>query len=617
MKPFSYRNILLGILIFLVLGVFTSAHLTSFIAPFFLNGRSFEARSLPVQNAFTIVFALGFSAAYYLIFRFIWTTLHFNKVIQLIHQFLSPKIIPWIPRIENSPWLIRGIITIVILIGLLILAVQIKIITFPYPLELREGAIQLSTHALLNGINPYVLTNNPIYINGFGVFYNLLILPFAALFGNSLQLHRLINALLILGQLLLMAKVMRLQKTGWQAILIAVLFMWVGQLFLASPTARPDTLGELLFLLTLFIPLIYKFNTPSLLISVIVGILSFYTKAYFFLGVMITATYLFFFHSKRKAFLYAASTVALFLISILIINHYLETYFVNTLFNLFIGRLSGNYAHLLKQSLKFIRDYWGLLIVGIGVILNTVNRTWINNFTRTKIDIKHISTPLLSFHIDFLAYTLVITSSLVFFLLGTNSGTFQTYFYHLITPFLVMLILIFIDRQKTHRNWLLLLAIFTLLTHSYENLKPDFLSFESQDWLKLEARISKARLVLNSPLDVSILIEQGKPIAMSGFTQYYFMYPSKSFFLSIDIEKMKEEGQFYIGQIVSKIKNREYDFLETIQNENYEIFLIGERLNPPQSDPSLISDYYHLVETLTLPMPHSLEEWKIGIWEPN
>jgi len=617
MKKPDYRKQFIYALIFLICGIFTAAHTTNLIAPLFLNGKAFEARSNTVQNIFYIFFSLGFSVAYFLIFKFIWTTLHFNKPAERIYQSLSPKITPWIPRIENSPWLIKGMIILVVLIGLLILAIQIKIITFPYQLELREGAIQLSTHALLNGINPYDLANNPIYINGFGVLYNLLVLPFAALFGNSLQLHRLINALFILGQLLLMAKVMRLQKTGWHAILIAALFMWLGQIFLASPTARPDTLGELLFLLTLFIPLICKFNTPSLMISVILGILSFHTKAYFFLGVIITASYLFFFISKRKALLYAASAGALFLISIWIINSNLETYFVNILFPLFTGRISSNYAHLLKQSLKFIRDYWGLLFIGIEVILNTINKTWISSFSKTKIDIKHINSPLLSFHMDFLLYCLTITSALVFFLFGKHSGTFQTYFYHLITPFLVIIMLNFIDKQKIHRNWLILLAVFTLLTHTYENLKPDFLPFESPDWLKLEARISKAKLVLNSPLDVSILIEQGKPVAMSGFTQYYFLYPTKPFFLYTDPEKMKEEGQIYINQIVTNIKNRDYDFLETIQKENYEIFLIGARLNPPQSDLSFISGYYHLVETLTLPMPQTLDEWKIGIWEPN
>ena len=616
MKKPAYQKMLLCILVFLICGIFTAAHTTNLIAPFFLNGKSFGARSLTVQNAFYIVFSLGFSAAYFLLFRFIWTTLHFNKVIQRIFQFLSPKISPWIPRIENSPWLIRGLVILVTLTSLLILAVQIKIITFPYPLELREGAIQLSTHALLNGINPYSLINNPVYINVYGILYNLLVLPFAALFGNSLQLHRLINALLILGQLLLMAKVMRLQKTGWLVIFIAALFMWLGQIFLTSPLARPDSLGELLFLLTLFIPLIYKINTPSLIISVILGVLSYQTKAYFFLGVIITASYLFFFISKRKALLYAASTGVLFLISILIINHYLETYFVNTLY-LYTGVTSRNYAYLIKQSIKFIRDYWGVLIIGTGLVLNIINKTWISNFIRTKIDIKHLNAPLLHFHMDFLLYCLIITSSSVLFIFGEHSGTFQTYFYHLITPFLVILMLIFIDKQKIHRNWFMLLAVFTLLTQTYENLKPDLLPFENQDWLKLEARISKAKLVLNSPLDVSLLIEQGKPIAMSGYTQYFFMYPSKPFFLYTDPEKIKPEGQIFLGQIVSKIKNKEYDFLETIQNENYEIFLLGERLNPSQSDPRFISDYYHLVETLTIPMPHTFEEWKIGIWEPN
>jgi hypothetical protein len=617
MNQSSLKKILLGALIFLVLGIFTAANTTNLIAPFFLSGRSFEARSLTVQNAFYIVFSLGFSAAYFLIFKFLWTTFHFNKIFQRIWHSLSPKISPWISRIEKSPWFVRGLIILIALTGLLILAVQIKIITFPFPLELREGAIQLSTHALLNGINPYALINNPIYINGFGVLYNLLILPFAALFGNTLQLHRLINAFLILGQLLLMAKVMRLQKTGWLAIFIAVLFMWLGQLFLASPTARPDTFGQYLFLLTLFIPLIFKFNTPSLIISVVFGVLSFHTKAYFFLGVIIIASYLFFFHSKRKAILYAASAGAIFLISILIINNYLEMYFFNTVFPLFTGRISSSYAHLFRQCIKFIRDYWGLVAIGIGVIINSAKQTWFNFFTKIKIDLNNINAPLFSFHLDLIPYCLIITSSLVFFLFGKHSGTFQTYFYHLITPFFVILSLGFIDKQKIHQNWFMLLAVLTLITQSYENLKSDFLPFESPDWLKLKALISDSNQVLNSPLDVSILIEQKKPIAMSGFTQYYFLSSSKPFFLYTDPEKIKEQGQIYLGKIADKIINKEYDLLETFQNENYELFLIGERLNPSQSDPSFISEYYHLAETLNLPMPHSLEEWKIGIWEPN
>jgi hypothetical protein len=232
-------------------------------------------------------------------------------------------------------------------------------------------------------------------------------------------------------------------------------------------------------------------------------------------------------------------------------------------------------------------------------------------------DFKNINNPLLQFHMDFLLFCLLFAFSSVLFILGEHSGTFQTYFYHLITPFLVMVILTYIDKLKINRNWLLLLTVLTLLTHTYENLKPDFLPFESSDWLKLEARISSAKQVLNSPLDESILIEQGKPIAMSGYTQYFFMYPTQPFFLFPDPERIKVAGELYIDQIASKVMNKEYDFLETIQNENYEKFLIGERLNPAQSDPSFISDYYHLAETLTLPMPPTFEVWKIGIWEPN
>jgi len=482
-------------------------------------------------------------------------------------------------------------------------------------LELREGAVQLSTYALMHKINPYTIENNPVYINSFGVLYNAVILPFAFIFGNTLQLHRFLNAIFIIGQLTLMTIILRRQRTNWFVIAMVLLFMWIGQLFIAGPTARPDTLGELLFLSTLFIPVLNNFSKSSLIISGILGLLSFHTKIYFFLGPIIVSIYLFLFISKQKSLRYMLWVGGLLISSFLILNHFLETYFVNNIFPLFSYRFTSNYAHLIKQLIKFFRDYWSLLIISLGIFISISDKNQIPKL-KIRTDIKHLKKPLFNIEFDFLLFCLVITSLMVFFLFGKHSGTYQTYFYHLITPFLTMSSLSLIDKYDRHKKGLIIIVVINLILHSYENLKPDFLNFDSPDWVKLNNYVMNSKEILNSPLDVSFLIEQEKPVAISGFTQYFFIYPKEPFFLMKEPQKLKDEASKYIKNIAGKIENKNYDFLETFQNEDYDLFLIGDKLNYPESDLNFISKYYHLVDFLYIPMPHSFEFWKMGIWKP-
>jgi len=519
-------------------------------------------------------------------------------------------------KTQKSRLLPIVIVALLIIISIVLFIVHVKIITFPYQLELREGFVQLSTYAFLHGINPYSIPNNPVFINIYGILFNLFMLPFAVVFGNTLQLHRLINGILIFTQLIIIAKAMRTQRVGWLAIALATGFMWLGQLFGSTPLTRPDALGECLFLLTLLLPWICKFNVYSLILSIIFGIFSFQTKTYFFLSVIIIASYLFFFVSKQKAVLYTIAVVVLLALSIFILNHFFETYFVNTIYANSGGSLRLNIQKLFDQLNKFLRDYWGFFIFVFIFIENLRLELFNNFFRKTKIDLKHLNQPFfISSQFNFFAFCLVFT--ILFVIIILNNGTSQVYYYQLITPFLSMAIMMQIDRIKAYRNWLLLIAAITLLTQTYENLKPNFASYDVKDWFKLETRISNSKQILNSPLDMSILIEQDKPIAMSGQTQSFFIFPLKHLFLYPDPALMQKESERYINGIANKIKSKEYDFLETIENENYEKLLIGERLNKTQSNQNFISLYYHLSEILTIPMPQTNEVWKIGIWEPN
>ena len=155
------------------------------------------------------------------------------------------------------------------------------------------------------------------------------------------------------------------------------------------------------------------------------------------------------------------------------------------------------------------------------------------------------------------------------------------------------------------------------MTQSFENISPLFKAQNQSDWAKLESEIIHAKNILNSPVDMSLLLKYNKEISISGMTQYFFLFPSYSFILYPANSDMKKIGDNYISNLYNKIRNKDYDFLETIENANYEPFLIGEKLNPPGSDINFIKQYYHKVKTLELPMPLTNENWVIGIWKPN
>src|SRR5688500_1969308 len=63
-------------------------------------------------------------------------------------------------------------------------------IVIPSQIEYRQSAAQVMTQILLIGAHPCSLEYQPLAMNNYGVGYNLFVLPFAKMFGNTLWVHR-------------------------------------------------------------------------------------------------------------------------------------------------------------------------------------------------------------------------------------------------------------------------------------------------------------------------------------------------------------------------------------------------------------------------------------------
>ena len=146
-----------------------------------------------------------------------------------------------------------------------------KLINYPYQLDAREGAPFLIATEMLRGNFPYVLSNLPYLTDVFGVLYYLFSIPFLKVFGIHLSSMRILSAVCIFIVILLFYLILRKNKINVRTSLFFTLIFYSLNLFTIIPIVRPDSLGFLLFILSLYIPVWYSFSRKSLLL---IGIFS-------------------------------------------------------------------------------------------------------------------------------------------------------------------------------------------------------------------------------------------------------------------------------------------------------------------------------------------------------
>ena len=369
-----------------------------------------------------------------------------------------------------------------------------KIIVNPFQNEFREGAILLSTKSLFTGVNLYDLANQPQYTNVYGIFYHLIVYPFAKIFGFNLPVHRTVTAFFIIsscaGLFWLMHQRLRISLL---LSLTGSIILYSQLIYLVTPLARPDGLGLFIFLCGLYIPWQYQFCRSSLIVSIILGILGLLTKPYFFLLIPYIFLYLFIFKSKLKGIKYGLLSLAALLVTVIITNILFESYFNNTFFahlNASIGNdaLNDPYFSII-QFTRYIKHNLGLSIITVVIFLTSIIYIFSNLlklviqtvstpsqfnlniiFANIGFDIIHLNEPLIKtkefidkhsqepnedtdfnddFNVDsnFIVFCLAISLFIFFARMGHHRGNWLIYIHQLISPFLIILIFKFVDEK--------------------------------------------------------------------------------------------------------------------------------------------------------------------------
>lgn len=470
----------------------------------------------------------------------------------------------------------------------------------------------MMTEVLKRGENPFSLEMHPLMNNNYGFLYNLIVLPFAILFGNTLAIHRLISIFFIFLSALLIFGTLRKTNAARSFSAAGSMIVSACLLFSSTPLARPDSLGVFLFLATVFIPWQRKFDPPSLTISAVVGILAFLAKPYFLLGIGVVGSYVFLFVSKKRALCFGLITAGMLSITLVVINTFMECFVLDTLLNnMANSNLSAK--HLKEQTMKFVLFF--LPCIAITVLSNHRYAQERNSQAEktlprpASVSFFRFNGPLVAHRFNYFLYFLLIATIPVISLLGRHLGAHQTYFFQLMTPPLILTVFQKLDLSD-RRAWLSsILTAANLFLLCFAVLLPNQLTeSEWNEWKEINEYVGSSHRILNSPVLVPEMIELGMVPVDSGQSEYfYFTKPYESFPFAPHYNLVLEQGQAYQDSIHDKVQNQYFDRIIINQKFGFSPFVSQDEL----------AQYYYQVKILTAAMPQTGQVWIIEVWEPK
>lgn len=473
-----------------------------------------------------------------------------------------------------ADWLLRAAVILSLAAAAYVCFLHQRIIVKPGPMEYREGAIVATTHLLLQGKNPYALENLPVYTNVYGVFYNLVVLPFAMLFGNGFTVHRVASGVFLLASVAILFKTLRaIPLPRGLAVIAAVLFYADLAARISSSTesysipsnaiSRPDSLGMLMFLGSVLLPWRCNFSHRAMLAACVLGVLTFFTKPYFVIGVPIVTAYLFFFRSKSLGLLYGVLFLALLGSAVAIVNWWGECFYLITV-KVNQRSIQPNVGHLYKQIREYVTCVPGLTILLATAVVSGIRRV-VRVFRIHGVDLRHLGTvrpfdaPLFKLPVDFVWFVLFCVTALFLWRLGQHVGNAMVYLYQIITPFVLLAVFrhLRIARRRTVLvAGLILLDCILLVTRGL----PAPPARHDEVWQKWQDLIADKKDVYVAPPLTVFALQQGKEIYDSSMSEYFvyfaMLYPETEF----DRRVIAHYDEFR-ERMKAKVRREEFDLI--------------------------------------------------------
>jgi hypothetical protein len=477
---------------------------------------------------------------------------------------------------------------VLIYVVFLLVLEHVKTITFLFPNEYREGHIYSTTVLLLKGINPYSLDTYPIYCNSYGILFNLIVFPFAYLFGNSLVLHRLVNACFIFATIFIVYRDYIHQKRFRVFNFILILVLYAGLIYSSNSVVRPDGLGIFLYVLTIVTPLRFNFSYKSIFFSMLFSIFAFYTKPYYLLGWIVITFYSFFFVNMKKTILCNFFFLIVFIVVGFIVNIIFPLYFYETIF--IFSSFFGPINYSFKQIIDF---YYLILPISVFFFILIVYLKKVNFLNLIRNPYGFLSVIILFFLI---------------YPLGLNNGAYLTYHLQLLLPLLCLFLLSVDDSilNELKQNEILLVVMTFFLLKDVD-LTPSFNNKDKTEWQDLSLYLKNKEKVLGGPALSTIMLDDNKLIYDNGNTPFVIGFRNNTL----------SNYLFGMDSLIVNKKNIHFNDLEKkINSKFFDAIILNSEWD---------GYYYNMIDTtkykfkrkFQLLNPHLSTKCDVDVFEPR
>jgi hypothetical protein len=499
---------------------------------------------------------------------------------------------------------------VLILIILWMIYFIVVTISIPYQIEYREGAALVMTQFFLKGENPFSLRNQPLGMNNYGFMYSLFVTPFAAIFGNTLLVHRTVTFFFILlSSLLIFHTTSRINSDRFLALAGAAL-VGMGLAARAGLGAYPSAMGVFLCLAGILIPFNRSFDSWALVLSALLCVIAYYTKPYFVLAFGIVASYVFVFVSKRKGLFYSFLFISIFAVSFIIVRFIFKYYFIDTIVSNLSNTTNNTFGYMGRQLVEFDKEFFPLFILGLTLIYLNIGKLKSGkvSFSRFFDNFLFLDQPLVTPPLNYIVYFFVFSSLAFTLVLGQNPGSYMNYVYQILLPPFSLLLFQYIKPLTRFTFISSSLILLNIISFGQLRFNPVFLQQkDSSDWARLCQAMGSSKHILNNPLITSEMIRLGIPPVDSGQTEYYYFvepYPD-NIILGPNYQTLISGGGKYLNSINNSVIGTYYDKIFLTQGPGLSIFV-----------PESMSRYYRQTDTITVAMPQVGQSFVVEIWKP-
>lgn len=352
------------------------------------------------------------------------------------------------------------------------------VIHIPRQITTLEGTASVHTWYFLRGGNPYSLENQPIGITLYGFMYNLIVLPFAVWFGNTLMVHRAVNfVFILLASTMFFYVVFRERKNNLLALTCSafVMISLAGVQGLGGISAYPAPTGAFFFIAAIFVPFLLAFDAKSLVFSILLALAGFYTKPYFLLSFGIVASYVFLFISPKKGLMYGLAFFIAALFSILAVKRIFPLYFVDVIWAN-VSQARRILEHLLVQLRSLIITFLPLLIIILLILVVDGKKTGGKNPAKRfyRINISRWNEPLFGYSPGYIFYAFGVALLAFVTILGWHGPNPLGYAYQLVAPLFICWVFSGLIPESKTNLLAALLIIINLFAWESKIMSPEY-----------------------------------------------------------------------------------------------------------------------------------------------